>query len=161
MPGNVRHLIRLRRLLAVFVVAFMVLVVAVTPLSATTDRGYFELWLPSELVGPGLRPHVVLFDDTGLVRAFVRDVSEDVRDGVQPPAGSTSTLHVSWTGGCGDALIQLHFYASRDGYVFDERTQELGCSFMIGIGRAFTLLLTTPIEASSVRLVGPDIRTGD
>ena len=159
MPGNVRPLIRVRRIAAGLLVAFMVLVVAVTPLSATTDRGYFELWLPSSWPGP--RPHVVLFDDTGLVRAFVPDVSADIRDGVHPPSGTTSTLHVSWVGGCGDRTIQLHLYPRSDSYELDERTQEDGCAFMIGIDRAFTLVLSAPIEASSFRLVGPDIRTGD
>jgi len=159
MPGNVRHLIRLRRLLAVFVVAFMVLVVAVTPLSATTDRGYFELWLPASWPGP--RPHVVLFDDTGLVRAFVPDVFPGFHEGVQPSVGPTMVLHVSWVGGCADQLIQLHFYPSSGGYQLDQRTHESGCQLMMGIGRDFTLLLSSPIEASSVRVVGPDIRTGD
>ena len=146
---------RLRRIAAALLVAFMVLVVAVTPLSATTDRGYFELWLPSSMTGS--RPHVVLFDDTGLVRAFVPNVSADVRDGVQPSAGSTSTLHVSWLGGCGDALIQLHLYPRSDGYELDARTQENGCPFLNGIERSFTVLLAAPIEASSVRLIGPDM----
>jgi hypothetical protein len=154
---------RLRRIAAALLVAFMVLVVAVTPLSATTDRGYFELWLPSNGVEPGLvfRPHVVLFDDTGLVRAFVPDVAEDVRDGVHPSAGMTSVLHVSWVGGCGDTLIQLHLYPRSDGFELDERTQDNGCPFLIGISRSLTLLLSTPIDAASVRLVGPDIRAGD
>ena len=70
-------------------------------------------------------------------------------------------LHVSWVGGCGDALIELHFFASQGGYTLDERTRALGCAFMIGIERSFTLLLSAPIDASSVRLVGPDIRPGD
>lgn len=159
MPGNVRHLVRMRRLAAALLVAFMVLVMAVTPLSATTERGYFEVWLPSDLMGPV--PHVVLFDDTGLVRGFFPTVLATLAQGVEPTSGQSNKLTVSWLGGCSDAQIQLHFFASGDGYVLSERTNGYGCPLDIGIGRQFAVLLYSPIDASTVAFTGPDLTAGE
>lgn len=145
----------MRRLAGAAFIAFLVLAVAVTPLSATFQKGYFELWLPSTLMGP--TPHVVLFDDTGNVRALLPTAPTRLVEGVSPTSGHTREIAVAWLGGCGDGTITLHLFRSPNGYSLTEQTNHDGCQLLIGVGRQFTLLLYSPIDASTVDFTGTDV----
>lgn len=134
-----------------FAVALFVLVMAVTPLSAITSGGVFEIWLPGdEHVTP---TRVALHDTTGLVR-FISS-AHSAPNGVSNPNGDQRTLQVGWIGGCDDPRTTLTFTSGGPGYRLTEQT-ESHCWLMIGIWRSVTILLWAPVDASTVEFVSAD-----
>jgi hypothetical protein len=145
-----RLLFRPPRPVRVLGVAVLVLAVAVMPLGWLLSGGIHETWLPGE--GSGL-PHMprmraVLIDQTSLVR-FITDAVVEARSA---PTGMTSTLVVTWLGGCGDYQANLVFARDGDGFVLRQRTESHGCPFLIGYRRGVALHLWTPIDVSTVRV---------
>ena len=128
-------------------VALLVLLMAVTPLAAILSGGVFETSLPGEGSGYPSRPRVrvLLYDQTGLMRA-IAPANPDQQDAPNP-----RVLVVEWTGGCGDFITRLTFRRTDDGFVIEERTEESGCMFLIGYGRAVALHLWAPVDQSTVR----------
>jgi hypothetical protein len=136
------------------VVALLIGLVAVTPLSAVISPGYFELRLPRG-------SHTVeLVDHTGLVRGLrlLPDSFVDAwEDGVANPGTDPSELLVvTWSGGCGVNRTYLTFDPSADGYVLHKRTSERGCSLLMLWGWRVGIVLWRPIDASTVRFVSLD-----
>ena len=130
-------------------IAFLVIVMAVTPLSVVFSAGRFETLLPGSSLG-WQSISVTLEDQTGLVRS----ISPGRFDSLEPvvnPGGDRKVITVSWLGGCGDKSVNLSFRASRTGYVISQRTFEFGCSFlMIGIGHSVAIHLWSPVDAATV-----------
>jgi hypothetical protein len=138
----------MRRIMAGLVVAFLILTVAVTPLSATYQPGYFDLLLASpNRFDPSIR--VTLKDDTGLVMAFV-----DAEGGPLGEPGKSRFLIVDWEGDSDDSGLWLHFFAIDGGYQLVEMaTQFEHRAIGTGIGHRFVLILRAPVDPSTVEVV--------
>jgi hypothetical protein len=134
--------------------ALLVLVVAVTPLSAVLAERYeFEVWLPG---WQGVAPtHVILEDHTQLVRAISPGQADFIDDGVSAYGNSRLALLVQWLGGCDDPLTILSFDRIDAGYRLTERTNHR-CRFLVGIGRAVIVSLWSPIDAGQVEFRSSD-----
>src|SRR4051794_38698341 len=115
---------RLRRLAGAGVIALLALIVAVTPLSATFQPGYFDV---RHVDAQGSVLLATLEDHTGLVSAFGFDPT-----GLRSSVGTTRTLIVSWIGGCEDPSIYMRFYAVGDRYALYERTNGSMCFLDVG-----------------------------
>ncbi len=135
------------------VVALLILVIAVTPLSAFLSGGVFEIWLPGHQFIT--RTRVVLEDHTGLVRGIAPAYSGRPNDGVRALGRDGRTLIVQWMGGCDDPLTVLTFDRADAGYRIVERTEHR-CMFLIGIGRAVSVSLWAPLDAATVTFVPHD-----
>jgi hypothetical protein len=136
----------LRRIVAGVVVAFMILVMAVTPLSATFQPGYFDLRLQSW--DDEYPMAVTLKDDTGLVSALTEGEWSPVEQ-----VGLTRALRVQWDGDTDDNGIWMHFYPVDGGYRLTETTTK-GASRPVGmgLGRTFVLVLRAPIDPATVEV---------
>ena len=145
-------LLRPPRPAAVIGVAVLVLAIAVMPLGWLLSGGVHETWLPGEGSGPVHMPRMraVLVDQTSLVR-FITDAVVEARSA---PGRMTSTLVVTWMGGCGDYQANLVFARAGDGFLISQRTATHGCPFLIGYRRGVAIHLWTPIDVSTVRLEG-------
>lgn len=134
------------RVASALLIAFLVLAVAVTPLSATFQPGYFDL----QFVSPyGSSLSVTLEDDTGLVMAFA---GADSRPSSQP--GMTRSLTVDWEGDSDDSGIWMHFFAIDGGYrLVETTTKYMSRAIGIGIGHRFVLVLRAPVDPSTVEVV--------
>ena len=115
-------------------VAVLILMLAVTPLSAILT-GTHETWLP----GYGVRPRVrvVLLDQTGLVQGI-----SSAADRAQ---SAQSRLVVSWYG-CGHST--LTFDRADGGFLLTEH-EVLPCGFF-GNWRSLLIHFWSPIDPSSV-----------
>lgn len=134
------------RVASALLIAFLVLAVAVTPLSATFQPGYFDLRLASPY---GNTLGVTLEDDTGLVMALT---DADSRPSSQ--AGMTRSLTVDWEGDSDDSGIWMHFFAIDGGYrLVETTTKYMSRSFGTGRGARFVLILRAPIDPSTVQVV--------
>lgn len=123
-------------------VAVLMLMLAVTPLTAMFRPAHFEAWLqPSFWYGP---PKVVLEDRTGLVSGMV------ATDAAAPAPAADRVLAVSWLGGCSEQVIWLTFESLGDGYRLDKRTASNGCVLLMGVRRTLVLVLRAPIDPSTV-----------
>jgi hypothetical protein len=137
-----------RRIAAALGVALLVLVLAVTPLSATFQPGYFDLRL---VAGPfGNSVAVTLEDDTGLVMGFAPVETKPYAD-----SGTTRSLSISVDGDSDDSAIWLQFVAVADGYRITAMPTQFARN-ALGMGRedGFVLLLRAPIDASKVTYAG-------
>ena len=134
-------------------VALFVLVIAVTPLSATFRPAYFEVTLPDFSGWPGSfgAPSVVLEDRTGLVLGMAARQSSSPKS-----LPDDRLLVVSWVGGCSDQVTWLTFQATAGGYRIDRRVVDNGCPFMIALGRSIVLVLRAPLDASLVEFKALD-----
>lgn len=129
-------------------IAVLVLLMAVTPLSAVLSGGAFDVWLGNDGRGP---VRVTLEDQTGLVRLVV-GVSTGNLGGVSNPGGNQRLLSVNLVGGCGDYWIHLTFSRAAGGYRIDKRTDEFGCSFLNLEGHGTVVMsLLAPVDASTVQ----------
>jgi hypothetical protein len=147
----------LRRLAGAAFIAFLVLAIAVTPLSATFRPGYFELRVPppSQFLGP---VGVLLQDDTGLVMGF--DTTEWRYSA--PPSEPTRRLVVNVEGDSDDAGILMEFAAIDGGYRFTA-TRTKFFSYPIGVGRgySFVLVLRAPIDPGAITYAGNGFNNGE
>jgi hypothetical protein len=135
----------MRRLLAGLVVAFAVLVVAVTPLSAVVQPGSFAI-LASE--GGGVL-RATLDDETRLVLGLRFGTDQP-----SPPGSPTRYLEVSWLGGCTNPMISMRFSAVAGGrYLLTEHTTGDFCDLLFGVDRSFILVLYTPLDPAHVEVV--------
>lgn len=135
-----------------FGVAILAIAIGAMPLGWLVSGGVHETWLPGRGSGyPAMpRVRVVLVDQTSLVR-FVTAATVVSRSA---PRAMTATLVVAWLGGCGDYRTNLTFTRQGEGFVLRQRTDTAGCGFLIGYERAVALHLWTPIDPSTVELVG-------
>ena len=137
-------------------VALLVLVMAVTPLSAFLNGGRFETsWPGDRLHGPVL---VLLDDHTGFVKGVSpAPASPGVRNGVTNLNSDPRVLSVSVEGSSCDHVIRLEFARTDTGFVVRERTEEYGFC-VIGMGAAWpiAIVLWSPIDASVVAFVSLD-----
>ena len=130
-------------------IAVLVVLLAVTPLSAIFRPAYSEVVFPGRPLVATLR--VVVDDRTGLV-AGVSQVDSTVDEGVSNgPHENGRSLFVTLFGGCGDRLTWLTFDRADGGFVIEERTTRYGCSFLMGISRTVVLQLRAPVDASTVK----------
>jgi hypothetical protein len=136
-------------------VALLILVMAVTPLSAVLSAGHFEAWLPTWDGFDHTSLKVTLDDQTGMVRAITAARSGEL-DRVINPGDNRYVLVVSWLGGCSDRLATLSFRVSGAGFVLVERTMRWGCPLLIGLGRSVAIHLWSPVDASLVDYVSLD-----
>jgi hypothetical protein len=135
------------RLVRGAIVASLVLLMAVTPLSAVLSGGGFETTLAGRS-GVGAT-RVILDDHTGLVRGIAPARPAPLKDGVSPVGTDGHTLLVQWLGGCKDPLTVLTFDRVDDRYTIVERTVHR-CTLLVGIARAITVSLWASIDASAV-----------
>ncbi len=134
------------------VLAVLILLMAVTPLSALISPGHFEVQFAERDRLSGHRVTVTLDDKTGLARGLSAWTDSRVGDGVAPSSDGR-ILVVNLTGGCGTYLIELAFERASTGYVLRERTHESGCSFLILVGWTVAIHLWAPVDASTVEFV--------
>lgn len=138
------------RLARAAVIAVLLLVTAVTPLSAFLSGGSFETWVGGAYERPLVR--ITLRDHTGLVRQFTRAGLDRAPD-VSNPNGNQRVLLVSVWGGCADYWVHLDFRWTENGYVIRQHNHEFGCPFFALIGHGgVALTLWSPVDASDVRL---------
>jgi hypothetical protein len=142
---------RLRLIVRASLIAVLVVLLAVTPLSAIFRPAYFEVVFPGSGFVATLR--VVVDDRTGLVAGVSQvDFSPVVDEGVSNGPGENGrSLFVTLFGGCGDRLAWLTFDRADNGFVIEERTTRYGCGFLIGISRTVVLQLRAPVDASTVK----------
>ena len=146
MPGNVRHLIRVRRIASALLVAFVVLVVAVTPLSAVVQPGSFAIRADEGSLGI-LR--ATLDDETRLVVGLRLGTDQP-----SPPGSLTRYLELSWLGGCTNPMISMRFSTQADGgYLLTEHTTGDFCDQLFGVDRSFILVLYAPLDPAQVEVV--------
>lgn len=134
-------------------IAVLVLLMAVTPLSAFLSGGNFETWVGGSYGRPIVR--IGLTDHTGLVRQVSR---AEIEGGgpVQNPGGNQRVLVVDVWGGCGDYAVHLQFRRVEQGYLIRQRNSDLGCPFLDLLGHgAVALALWSPVDAATVRLESP------
>ncbi len=131
--------------------ALLILVMAVTPLSAFLNGGVFETRLPSSWGGGigSASVHVTMYDQTAMVRGISAALPGDL-DIVVNPGANTYVLEVSWIGGCGDREAELTLRRTQTGYALDERTTAWGCPLDLGLSRSVAMYLWSPIDASTV-----------
>jgi hypothetical protein len=149
-----------RRLVRASAVALLVLVIAVTPLSAFLSGGRHETRLPGSTLMSGATPwvNVVLQDETGFVRSIAPASSEGLGS-VHNPDGNHMALVATWFGGCGDRTVHLSFARDGDRFRLTERTDRFGCPFMIAVGRSVLIVLWSPITAADVDF-DPQLKLG-
>lgn len=136
----------LKRIVGGTFVAFLVLAIAVTPLSATYRPAYFDLRYVQAPIGSVL--NATLEDQTGLVSGVAY-----APDATPTNSGSTSTLVVSWIGGCEKPNIYMRFFAVDGGYRLAEQTTGTWCQLLIGNIRTFAMTLRAPIDAAAVEII--------
>jgi len=143
------------------VVAVLVLLFAVTPLSALVAPGEFEVrfkatassssyWQPYEFA-------VRLADRTGLARGLAPAAS--VRGNVAPVinyGADGRILIVSIEGSSCDYLTHLTFERIVDGFRIRERTDGLNCGIRTGSTHEVAIQLWAPVDAATVEYV-PDL----
>jgi hypothetical protein len=141
----------IRRLPALTVVLAVLLMglAALMPQTSLISGGIFETWLPGSATGGSEPVHVVLQDQTGLVRLMT-----PVGDGPASTVAKGTTLIVTWGGGCGDKLTSLTFSQDTSGYLVRQSTQASGCSLLILITHRVALHLWAPIDPAHVRFEG-------
>lgn len=134
-------------------VALLIFLIAVTPLSAFISRGYFEVRYPERDPLSGHQLKVALHDRTGLVRGMsLASPSGPDTESVVSDRLDSRLLIVSWGTGCGAYLTQLTFERTASGYRIREQTHDSGCPFLILYGWAVAIHLWHPIDASTVEL---------
>jgi hypothetical protein len=133
------------------VAALLVLVMAVTPLSAFLSGGGLEVRLPGSGTGFGHNPsvRVVMQDETGFVRA-IAGASPGALNVVKNPNGNPMALVVTWLGGCADRVAYLTFVRTGDRFLLTQRTDEFGCGLLIGYDRSVVIGLWSPINSANV-----------
>ena len=114
----------LRRIVGGTFVAFLVLVVAVTPLSATFRPAYFDMRYVQLPIGSVF--NATLEDQTGLVSGVTYAPEAE-----PTTSGLTSTLVVSWIGGCRNPDTYMRFFAVDGGYRLAEQTSGTWCQLLI------------------------------
>lgn len=119
-------------------VALIVLLMAVTPLSAFLSGGRHETWLPG--YGSQARTRVVLLDHTGLVGA--------ISPGDSRAESSPKTLSVTWHACGGGSTLTFGPYEGG----FEVADQEFS-SCWFGSWRALAIHLRTPIDPALVTVV--------
>lgn len=136
-------------------VAVLVLLIAVTPLSALIAPGEFDVrfarYGPSD---PGFIVH--LSDRTGLVRGMaVAPPRRGVYAGITNYGTDGRFLIVAFDGSSCDYLAHLTFERSGGGFLIRTTAQGRWC---LGVGRytAVAFHLWTPIDASTVEIDAPD-----
>ena len=133
------------RLARASVAALLILLFAVTPLSALIWPSQFQI-----VFTDGLR--VKLEDRTGLVRGLAHGVSlPGVRPPVENHGSDTKTLLVRVEGSSCDAHMTLTIGRDGDGYFITERTETHSCALGTGMERVIAIVLWSPIAAGDVR----------
>lgn len=140
-----------RRLVRGSAVVLLVLAMAITPLSVVFSAGRFETWLPSrDIQGPS-SAHVVLDDQTGMVRGISAAHPGDL-DTVVNLAGNRLVLEVTW----GDSFClreeHLGFRRSDNGYVVEQRALARNCGFLDLHSYAVAIYLWSPVDGATVTL---------
>jgi hypothetical protein len=138
-------------------VVLLVLAMAVTPLSVVFSAGRFETWLPSWNVLGRANAHVVLDDQTGMVRAISvagRAAGPGDLDTVVNPAGNRYVLQVTWGDSSCVREAHLGFRRSEDGYVLEQRTLARSCGHLDLTDYSVAVHLWSPIDANSVTFNG-------
>ena len=131
--------------------AFLIGLMAVTPLSAVLEPGRHEARFPGrEHIAP---LPVVLDDRTGLVAGMALS-TPTIEDGVTNPAGDERSLLVSWLGGACDHRVWMLFERADSGFRLAMRTERATGCILMGIGRAVLLPLRWPVDAATVRFQG-------
>jgi hypothetical protein len=147
---------RLPLILRATLIAVLVVLLAVTPLSAIFRPAYFEVVFPGR--GLGAAFSVVVDDRTGLV-AGVSPVEFAEHGPVSNgpggivsngPGGNRRVLFVSISGGCGDHLTWLTFEHVGDGFRIEARTTRVGCPYLMLLTRHVAIHLRAPVDASAV-----------
>ena len=134
----------LRRLAGATFVALLVVVVAVTPLSATFSPRYFDV---RYVDATGSFLTATLEDQTGLVSGLA------YAPAAVPTSGRTTTLVVDLSGGCRNPSLYIRFMVSGDAYRLVERTTGSWCQLLDLQGRRFVLALRVPIDPAAVNVV--------
>jgi hypothetical protein len=131
-------------------IALFVFLMAVTPLSAITSGGVFEIWLAPDPYTPPVR--VVLKDHTGLVKGLGSAPSQaGVHELVSNRGSDLTLLTVALEGSHCDYMTRLTLYRSGDGFVI--RTQADGAWCVSGlVVRELSISLWAPVDASLVVL---------
>ena len=136
-------------------IALLAIAMAVTPLSVVLSAGRFETWLPAWDMQGRASAHVVLDDQTGMVRA-VSPGRAGRLNSVANPGGDRNVLVATWgDSSCvRDALLGLR--PSDGGYVLDQRTTARSCGFLDLRDYSVAIHLWSPVDASLVDFVSLD-----
>ena len=137
------------KLARAFVIAVLVLLMAVTPLSALITPGQFELTFADADLLSGHRLSVTFADRTGLVRSMAPAAATN-SDSVTNWGTDGRTLIVSWGHGCGGYHTELVFEHAGSGFALSEQTYHWGCGFLILTRHAVAIHMWAPIDASTV-----------
>ncbi len=142
------------------VIALLMLLVAVTPLSALIAPGEFEIrFRPEGPRNPWWDPGdngftVRLLDRTGLARGLgVAPPRRGLPDPITNYGADGRTLVVRWDGASCDDLTNLTLERAVGGFVIRERTHEGGCFMGTGAYHSVAIPLWAPVDASTVTLV--------
>ena len=136
-------------------VALLILVMAVTPLSAVISSGQFGFRWPGGAFHTSVQ--VLVADHTGLVREVsVAPSPAGAYVAVSNPGLNWRVLIVSVDGSSCDRGIQLVLDRTVDRYVIRERTVEGHCVLGTGFERSIALYLWSPVHASIVDFVSLD-----
>jgi len=127
-------------------VAVLVLIFAVTPLSALIGPPNFEVWFAAQDLT------VTLNDRTGLVRGMVASAP---RPGVQPSVDNDGSdakkLLVTLDGSSCDSRVTLTLTRAAPAFLLTESTQRRACALGTGSEHLVAILLWSPIAAHDVR----------
>ena len=143
----------MRRVIRALMVGLFVLVMAVTPLSATTSGGIHEAWIRSEYGSDPIR--VVLKDLTGLVRG----VAAFTPDRQYPPlvnGDDDRTLVLNWFDYCPVYRLDVTFASAGDRYKLNLAAHSVSCSwFDRNAFGTITIMLSHPVDAATVAVWPP------
>lgn len=146
-------------------IALLVLLMAVTPLSALVTPGEFEVrfardgyahaWFQPSDFGFTVR----LADRTGLARGLsAAPPRRGVYDAVTNYGVDGRMLIVTLEGASCDHLTRLTFERTVGGFLIRERTERFGCFIGMGMSHTLAIHLWSPIDASTVELVADETR---
>ena len=135
----------MRRLGSVVVAGLLLVVIAVTPLSAFTSGGVFESKMPATGYPWSMPVRVIVEDPTGTVLGIAAAQA-------WPPASRPDDrlLAVSWLGGCRDQQIWLTLAPTTGGYRVIKRETDNGCGLLMGIPRTVVMVTRLPIDPVTV-----------
>ena len=144
------------RLVRPLVIALLMLLMAVTPLSALIAPGEFEVRFRRDESAQPFEPYgftVRLKDRTGLVRALSPWVSvPGIQAAVTNQGADGRLLVVEWDGSSCDSLSRLTFDRAGHGFLIRVSTDEVGCFIGSGASHAVGLHLWAPVDAATVTL---------
>jgi hypothetical protein len=140
-----------RRVAASLLVALMILVMAVTPLSAVVRPGDFEL--PFQTLGfcGATQATALLHDETGMVQAL--SLSSDWTEREHPQT-ATRALLVDWDGDSDVTGLAIEVSAANDRYRIAIETWKLPCPIGVGLGLRFQILLRAPVDPRAIDVIG-------